>query len=166
MSPLIKKILFSVLIVLIYFFIWRPIRGAILEHGIKPYLTEFMEPNKGSEITIVENNSLSYFIHFNHEKNGLKEYALKVPGGIFFLMGSLALIFVVGMEGVIFINYLSVQFIAMVLTFIALFFGLFVHNTGIYFVDLLSQYGEPIINLGFVIFFIQEKKKGVLKISE
>jgi len=166
MSPILKKILFSILIILVYFFVWRTIRGAILEYGVKPYLTEFMEPNPGSEITIVENNSLSYFIHLNHIKNGMKEYIIKVPGGIFFLLGCLALLFFVGADGQIFIKYVSVQFIVMVLNFLFLFFGLYLHYSGIYMMDLIGQYGEPIVNLGFVLVFIQEKKKNDLKLAE
>jgi hypothetical protein len=162
MSPTIKKILLSVLIILIYFFVWRTIRSSILEYGIKPYLTEFLQPTEGQEITMRENNSLSYFIHLNNTKSGLKEYILKVPGGIFFLMGNLALLFFVGTERKIFITYVSIQFIVMLLNFAFLFFGLFVHFSGIFVVDLLGQYGEPIVNLGFVLFFIQEKKKAVL----
>jgi len=165
MSSVLKKILFSILIILVYFFIWRTIRGSILEYGVKPFFTEFMEPNAGKEITIVENNSLSYFIHLNHKKDGLKEYIIKVPGGIFFLLGCLTLLFFVGAEGEIFIKYVSVQFIVMVLNFLFLFFGLYVHYTGVYMMDLIGQYGEPIVNLGFVIFFIQEKKKGNLKLA-
>ncbi|NCP83498.1 MAG: hypothetical protein GW823_01095 [Bacteroidetes bacterium] len=166
MSPILKKILFSLLILLIYFFVWRTIRGAILEYGVKPFLIEFIEPNAVKEITIVENNSLSYFIHLNHKKDGLKEYIIKVPGGIFFLLGCLTLLFFVGADAVIFTNYVSIQFIVLVINFVFLFFGLYVHYSGIYMMDLIGQYVEPVVNLGFVLFFIQEKRKNDLKLAK
>jgi len=40
------------------------------------------------------------------------------------------------------------------------------HYSGIYMMDLIGQYGEPIVNLGFVLVFIQEKKKNDLKLAE
>lgn len=148
-----------ILIIGLYFGAWRPIRGLISEFVIKPSVSEFLDYNSDKSIYLKEFNSISYSVHFKHEHETTKEYFFKVPGGIFFLLGSIALVFVVGWDSAILLKFLTLQSLVFVITLLFLYLGLYWGRWGIYLIDMLTRYGEAIVNIGFVLFFIQEKKK-------
>lgn len=155
----IKTSLLILLTIVVYFGVWRPIRSTVLTYAVKPAIQEFLNPKSEKTILLQEANSISYYIYFKDRKQTTKEYMFKIPGGIFFLLGSIALIVIIGWNAAIMGQFLAVQGIVFMFTIVFLFFGLYVHDSGIFMVDLLNRYGEAIVNLGFVLFFIQEHKK-------
>jgi hypothetical protein len=143
----------------IYFSVWRPIRAFIASDLIAPLTTEFQVYKESNNLFLRQANSLSFYVYLLDEKQTSKEYMFKVMGGIFFLLGSLAILFFNPNPSKIISIYLVLQATLIILTILFLFFGLYVHKFGIYAVDLIGRYGEPLINLGFVVMHSNLKLK-------
>lgn len=154
-----KKIIWSIVIIAVYFTIWRPIRSLIATTVISPLTEQFQVYDTTKNVYLQQANSLSFYVYLLDEKQTSKEFMFKVMGGIFFLFGSLAILFLSTNPSKIIPVYLLLQAGIIILTVLFLFFGLYIHKVGIYAVDLLGRYGEPLINLGFVVMHSNLKQK-------
>lgn len=154
-----KKIIWSIVIIVVYFTLWRPTRSFIATKIISPLTEQFQVYEAAKNVYMAQANSVSFYMYLLDEKQTSKKYVFRVMGGIFFLLGSLAILFLSTNPSKIIPVYLLLQAGMIILAILFLFFGLYIHKMGIYTVDLLGRYGEPLINLGFVVMHSNLKQK-------
>src|SRR5690606_615474 len=140
-NPIIRKSFFIVLLIGVYFTVWRPIRSGIAQYVLNPVAKQFDNSHTEQDITIWRETSLNYNIYIKHSSQGYKELTFKIMGGIFFLLGCLFIILLTEHPQKILLHYFLLQLGMIVLSILLFLFGLYVHKTGIYLVDLLSRYG-------------------------
>jgi len=88
---IIKRIAYSLIIIGLYFTLWRPARAYLMENTIVPIVT-YAVGNGDNGLKFEKYNSVSIKLVQNHvsdQGNGM--YLLKFPLGLFFLMGCVAL---------------------------------------------------------------------------
>ncbi|TNE73506.1 hypothetical protein EP331_04290 [bacterium] len=150
-NPIIRKSFFIVLLIGVYFTVWRPIRSGIAQYVLNPVAEQFDYTHTEQDIIMRPGNSLGYYIRIKNTSQGYKELFFRVMGGMFFLFGCIIIVLLSEHPNKILFRYFFLQIGMILLGILLLFFGLYIHKSGIYLVDLLGRYGEPLINLGFVV---------------
>lgn len=142
-----KKLLWVAVVCAIYFVVWRPIRGELLELVLHKTVEQFQEMDK-KDIIIKPMNSLSFKVYFKTYHN-YKYFMFKIAGGSFFLFGLIGLVFLSNNPFDLFIPFFLLQIGLIVLSILFLWIGLFYWSIGIQIVDWFAFYLEPLINIGF-----------------
>lgn len=154
-----KKLIWTGVVIVLYFVVWRPIRGGLLTLVTNPIIENFQETHR-TDLKIRQFNSLSLYVEFQDAHN-YKDFMFKIAGGSFFLFGIIGLIFLSDKPFDLFLPYFLLQIGLIILTILFLWIGLFYWTVGIQIVDWFGRYLEPLINLGFVVInanFVKLKK--------
>lgn len=148
-----KNIAFALLVVVLYFGVWRQIRVFINQKMLAPVAQTIVDTKE--EFTLLNRGPNTPGLTFYQKRAEGRpiEIHFKLSGGMFLLFSMTALVFVGRLKP--FAYYLfGLHLIFMVLCILSLFLGLSAFPPALYFSDILSNYLEPGLSMMVVLWGI------------
>lgn len=158
MNATVKRVLISLLIVLVYFTIWKEIREYVTSNMIVPQI-EYAISNCDDTIAFDESKSTSLFIHLlDRERNEYDTYGYISPAGFYLLFG---LVFIVILGGSRFYYYLLSGFHAFfwILSSVTILPGLCYHPLFLHLTFAGIKYFTPFVTFLILILLISPNLK-------
>ncbi|MEX0719389.1 MAG: hypothetical protein WD059_01895 [Balneolaceae bacterium] len=155
MPDTLSRILLTALILLVYFFLLRPIRGEI-NQTIFPLVEQSIQESD-SQISYSQSGTVSNRIEWGDISNP-KELYLKIPFGLNFLIGIIGLILVKA-ENRYYWILAAIQLGGGIVAFASFYFGTVSSANFLIITDLIMRYLMPLCSLGIVpLAFIQKRQ--------
>jgi hypothetical protein len=154
------KIAIAILLVLIYFFAWRPVRVATTQHIGKPF-AEYLLTESNPNVHIQgEASGVSFDISwFDNQKQQVLKY--RPPTGFFFLVAMISMVFIT--KGIRYYFYLlAFHLVCFLLVLLLLIPGFHGYFFGFWGADLIITYLVPVFSMAYIPWLIYFKKNRLL----
>ena len=140
-----SRILLSLLVVLIYFIIWRPVRVGVTKKAVYPQV-KYLQEEQSTYQARLRSGALLIDYEYNNKS---KQLQYRPQFGLFFLISLVALFFV-SQAGWHYLLLVGLHILASVLTYLCLMVGASGVELGFILTDAISGYLAPALSLALV----------------
>lgn len=158
MKKTVGKIGVAVLVIVVYFFVWRPVRVATTQHLVKP-LSAYILSDGDSNIHL-DNNSkgVSFGISWG---NGQQQQTIgyRPSTGFFFLIALVSMVFITS-DLTYYLYLVGFHLGSFLLVLLFLVFGLHSIYIGFWAAELMISYLIPVFSMAYIPWLIYLKKIG------
>ncbi|GEM_PF-830001 len=140
-----KRFLFCLVIVLVYVFLWRPVRVAVTKHLVYPPV-KHIDSTGDSFVASFNNGAL--FIEYSYGDIS-KELKYRPQFGFFFLVALMALLFVSSTPRHYYL-LVGIHLVATLLAYVLLMTGVLGIQAGFVLTDAVAGYLTPALSLAIV----------------
>lgn len=165
MNIYVKRVLICLVIILVYFTIWRSVRVFVTTHAIIPQI-EYATTNCDETIAYERSKSTSVFIYLvDREKNEYETFGYVSPAGFYLMFG---LVFIILLGGGRFYSYLLVGYHGLfwVLSVAFILPGLCYHPVFLHLTVLGIKYFTPFITFLILILLVSPDLKKKLDVPD
>ncbi|MDR8390827.1 hypothetical protein NC796_06750 [Aliifodinibius sp. S!AR15-10] len=154
------KIAITILLVLIYFFVWRPVRVATTQHIGKPFAEYLLTESNPNVHIDREARGVSFDISWvDSQKQQVLKY--RPPTGFFFLLALVSMVFLTR-EIRFYLYLLGFHILSFILVLLLLIPGFHGYFFGFWGADLIITYLVPVFSMAYIPWLIYLKKNSSL----